>query len=127
MQLVPLVPFVAVHLKNCFLLPSCHLTLMSFCTQGLPGVAESTFSKSKGKLLLGVRFPSERLRVLAKVLFPGTHPQSATILPLPEGEGNLMDDGFCDFAFGSAQNDRVGGILRRVKVLGIEKPTIERN
>ena len=49
MQLVPLVPFVAVHLKNCFLLPSCHLTLMSFCTQGLPGVAESTFSKSEGK------------------------------------------------------------------------------
>ena len=45
MQFVPLVPFVAVHLKNCFLLPSCHLTLMSFCTQGLPGVAESTFSK----------------------------------------------------------------------------------
>ena len=49
MQLVPLVLFVAVHLKNCFLLPSCHLTLMSFCTQGLPGVAESTFLKSKGK------------------------------------------------------------------------------
>ena len=49
MQLVPLVLFVAVHLKNCFLLPSCHLTLMSFCTQGLPGVAESTFSKSIGK------------------------------------------------------------------------------
>ena len=42
MQFVPLVPFVAVHLKNCFLLPSCHLTLMSFCTQGLPRVAEST-------------------------------------------------------------------------------------
>ena len=84
------------------------------------------FKKLK-KLLPGVRFPSGRLRVLAKVLFPGTHPQSATILPLPEGEGNLMDDGFCDFALGSAQNDRVGGILRRVKVLGIEKPTIERN
>ena len=49
MQFLPLVPFVAVHLKNCFLLPSCHLTLMSFCTQGLPGVAESTFSKSIGK------------------------------------------------------------------------------
>ena len=49
MQFVPLVLFVAVHLKNCFLLPSCHLTLMSFCTQGLPGVAESTFSKSEGK------------------------------------------------------------------------------
>jgi|TARA_Y100000031_G_scaffold134025_1_gene156258 hypothetical protein len=27
---------------------------------------------------------------------------------LPEGEGNLLDDGFCDFAFGSAQNDRGG-------------------
>ena len=48
MQLVPLVLFVAVHLKNCFLLPSCHLTLMSFCTQGLPGVAESTVSISEG-------------------------------------------------------------------------------
>ena len=45
---------------------------------------------------------------MAKVLFPGTHPQSATILPLPEGEGNLMDDGFCDFALGSAQNDSGG-------------------
>ncbi|MFL2772176.1 MAG: hypothetical protein ACJ0DH_01120 [bacterium] len=49
MQFVPLVLLVAVHLKNCFLLPSCHLTLMSFSTQGLPGVAESTFSKSEGK------------------------------------------------------------------------------
>ena len=34
---------------------------------------------------------------------------------------------FCDFAFGSAQNDRVGSILRRVKVLRIEKLIIERN
>ena len=41
MQFLPLLLFVAVHLKNCFLLPSCHLTLMSFCTEGLPGVAES--------------------------------------------------------------------------------------
>ena len=57
MQLVPLVLFVAVHLKNFFLLPSCHLTLMSFCTQGLPGVAESTFSKSKGKPFPGGEGP----------------------------------------------------------------------
>ena len=49
MQFVPLVLFVAVHLKNCFLLPSCHLALMSFCTQGLPRVAESTISISEGK------------------------------------------------------------------------------
>ena len=34
-----------------------------------------------------------------------------------------FDHGFCDFAFGSAQNDRVGDILRRVIVLGLEKPT----
>jgi len=42
-----------------------------------------------------------------KMLFPGPHPPSATVPPLPEGEGYLWDDGFCDFAFGSAQNDRV--------------------
>ena len=49
MQFVPLVPFVAVYLNKCFLLHSCHLTLMSFCTQGLPRVAESTISISEGK------------------------------------------------------------------------------
>ena len=38
-----------------------------------------------------------------------------------------MDDGFCDFAFGFAQNDRVRSIVRRVKVLRIEKLIIERN
>ena len=44
--------------------------------------------------------------------------------PAPaEGEGYFLDDGFCDFAFGFGQNDRVGGILRRVKVFGLEKPT----
>ena len=60
MQFVPLVLFVAVHLKNCFLLPSCHLTLMSFCMQGQPGVAESTFSKSEEKpSLRGEGAPSQ--------------------------------------------------------------------
>jgi len=38
-------------------------------------------------------------------------------------EGDSLDDGFCDFAFGCAQNDRVGGILRRLKVFGLKKPT----
>ena len=62
MQFVPLVLFVAVHLKNCFLLPSCHLTLMSFCTQGLPGVAESSFQKAKEHLLRNwILFPSSQL------------------------------------------------------------------
>ena len=57
MQFLPFVPFVAVNLKNCFLLPSCHFTLMSFCTEGLLGVAESTFSKSKGKPFPGGEGP----------------------------------------------------------------------
>ena len=62
-----------------------------------------------------------------KVILSGPQPMSATIPHLPDDEGNLLGNGFCDFAFGFAQNDRVGGILRRVKVLGIEKLIIERN
>ena len=61
MQFVPLVPFVALHLKNCFLLPSCHFILMSFCSEGLPGVAESTISKSKGKPFLSGEVPLQVL------------------------------------------------------------------
>ena len=58
-----------------------------------------------------------------KGLFPGPHPPSAMVPPLPEDEGSLLDDGFCDFAFGSAQNDRLGGIGGRVKVFISKKPT----
>ena len=43
--------------------------------------------------------------------------------PLSGGEGYLLDDGFCDFAFGFAQNDKVEGILRRVKVFRSENLT----
>ena len=59
-----------------------------------------------------------------KMFLSGPQPTYATVATIFEGEGNLMNDGFCDFAFGFAQNDRVGSILRRVKVLGIEKPTL---
>ncbi|MEC7466533.1 MAG: hypothetical protein VYE57_03865 [SAR324 cluster bacterium] len=38
-----------------------------------------------------------------------SHPQSATIPPIPEGEGYFLDDGFWDSAFGSMQNDSIGG------------------
>ena len=77
-------------------------------------------------------FPLENVlswvdEVCEKVLFPVPQPTSATVATLFKGEGNLLDDGFCVFAFGFAQNDRVGSILRRVKVLGIEKLIIERN
>jgi len=87
----------------------------------LPGVAESSFQKAKENLLPGVRFPSGRLRVLGKVLFTVPQPTSATIPPFLDDEGYLLDDGFCDFAFGFTQNDRVVGILRRLKVFGLEK------
>ena len=42
------------------------------------------------------------------MLFPGPELTSATVATLFEGEGNLMNDGFCDFAFGFAQNYRSG-------------------
>ena len=45
---------------------------------------------------------------LGKGLLSGLHPQSVKVPPLPEGEGNLLENGFCDFAFGFAQNDRGG-------------------
>ena len=38
----------------------------------------------------------------------------------PEGEGSLMDDGFCDFAYDSPQNDRLVRIVGRVKVFILE-------
>ena len=42
------------------------------------------------------------------MFWSGAQPTYATFPSLPEGEGNLLDDGFCDFAFGFAQNDRGG-------------------
>ena len=45
---------------------------------------------------------------LGKGLLSGLHPLSVTVPHFPDDEGNLMDDGFCDFAFSSAQNDSGG-------------------
>ena len=42
--------------------------------------------------------------------------------PLSRRARVILDDGFCDFAFGSAQNDKVGGKLRRLKIFGLKKP-----
>ncbi len=44
-----------------------------------------------------------------KGYFPNPHPSSATVSTVPEDDGYSWDDGFCDFAFGSAQNDSIGG------------------
>ncbi len=46
---------------------------------------------------------------MGKVFLKGPYPLSATVPPLPEGEGYCLDDGFCDIAFGYAQNDSIGG------------------
>ena len=83
------------------------LTLMSFCTQGLPGVAEFTLLKRGKKTSSWVKVLAWSIESLGKGLLSGLHPQSVTVPPLPEGEGNLLENGFCDFAFGFAQNDRV--------------------
>ncbi|MGB0667005.1 MAG: hypothetical protein ACPGRS_09195, partial [bacterium] len=43
-----------------------------------------------------------------KMFLSGPQPISSMIPLLPDDEGYLLDHGFCDFAFGSAQNDRGG-------------------
>jgi len=43
---------------NWFFVPISHLTHMSFCRQGLPGVAESTFKKAKENLLPREKVPA---------------------------------------------------------------------
>ena len=92
---------------NLILLPISHLTLMSFCTQGLPGVAESTISISEGKPSHQGEGARQGGWGVGESALPRPHPPSATVPPLPEGEGYFLDDGFCYFAFGSAQNDSV--------------------
>jgi len=48
--------------------------------------------------------PALRLALGKKYAYPASQ---SVRPPLSGGEGYLLDDGFCDFAFGSAQNDRV--------------------
>ena len=71
---------------------------MSFCTKGLPEVAESTFQNAKDNLLPGEKVTVRADEGWGKVLFDGPLPPSATASPLPKGEGYFFDDGFCDFA-----------------------------
>ena len=62
---------------------------------------------------------SGRMRDGEKGIFPELHPESQKIASVPEDKGYSWDDGFCDFAFGSAQNDKVRGIPRRLKIFGV--------
>ena len=49
------------------------------------------------------------------MLFPGPQPTYATVPSLPEGGGYLLENGFCDFAFGFAQNDRGGKYTAKIE------------
>ena len=68
-----------------------HPTFMSFCTQGLPGVAESTVSISEGKFSPSGKDTRQTDEGWEKVIFSGPHPpSSATVPPLPESEDYLL-------------------------------------
>ena len=75
----------------------------------MPEVAESTIQKAKENYVPGEKVPVRTDEGWGKVLFPDPHPPSATVPPLPEGEGYSLDDGFCDSACGCAQNDSMAG------------------
>jgi hypothetical protein len=77
--------------------------------------------KAKTKLMRQASYSCQDLKTKSWVT--GRDFKLWTVPPLPEGKGYFLDDGFCDFAFGSAQNDRVGGMLVRVKVFISKKPT----
>ena len=116
--------FVEAHLNELVFVPISHLTLMSFCTQGLPGVAESTVSISGGNLLFWEKIPAKQMRGGRKWFFLAlTHLRLRRSSLSRRARIIFWEGGFCDFAFGSAQNDRVGSILRRMKVFRSKKPT----
>ena len=101
MQFVPLVPFEVAHFKepisSSILSPHSYVILHA-------GLARSCrihcFKKRKISFTLGRRSPlSTRARVNFWMMDSATSP------------------------FGSAQNDRVGGTLRRLKFFGLNKPT----
>ena len=94
---------------NSILVPISKLSLMSFCTKGLPGVAESTVSLSEIQPSPWEKLPARADEGWGKMVFPGHLPSSAIVPSLPKGGGYFLVDGFCDFAFGFAQNDRGEG------------------
>ena len=99
--------------------PSCHSA-----RRACPELQNPLSLLAKNNLLPGKKLPLRADEGWGKVLFPGPLPTSTTVPPLPKGEDCFLDDGFCDFAFCFAQNDRGGGgILWRMKVFGLENPT----
>ena len=79
--------FVVKHLNELVFVPISRLTLMSFCTQGLPGVAESTVSISEGKLSPSGKDTRQTDEGWEKVFLSAPHPPSSTVPLLPDDEG----------------------------------------
>ena len=63
-----------------------------------PKLQNSMPGKAEKYLLLGEKVPFRVDEEPWKILIPGPHPPSATVLPLPEGMGSWLDHGFCDSA-----------------------------
>ena len=84
-------------------LPTCHSA-----RRACPKLQNPLPHFEKKKLLPGDKVPARADEGCEKVLLSGPYPPSAPAPPLPEAEGYFLDYGFCDFAFGSAQNDRNG-------------------
>ena len=56
------------------------------------------FKKQRKIFSLGEKAPVRADEEWGKVLFPDPFPPSATVPPLPDGEGYSLDDGFYDSA-----------------------------
>ena len=115
------VMFVEAHLNELVFVPIPHLTLMSFCTQGLPGVAESTVSISGGKFSPSGKDTRQTDEGWEKVfcLAPSTVCDST---PLPESEDYLLGGWILRLRLRLRAEWQVRGILRRMKIFSSKKP-----
>ena len=86
--------------------PSCHSA-----RRACPELQNPLSLLAKNKLLPGEKVPLRADEGCEKVLFPGPHPQSVTVPPLPRAKVILSMMDSATSPFGSAQNDKVGGML----------------
>jgi len=100
----------------------CHLTHRSFCSQGLPGVAESTFHKAKENLHLWEEEAWQGRWGVCESILPRPSPIFIDGPTSPGGCGFIHVSGFCDFALGFAQNDRGGRHPVKMEGLELEEP-----
>jgi len=93
-----------------FLHPFRHLTLRSFCTQGLPGVAESTFQKAKENLHPWGEVPG-RVDEGGDLTRVCLHPPFSTVPLLLKGKASLRDVDSATSPSASRRMTGLGGIL----------------